>query len=172
MRSDKGVAVLLRAFKILKDKIPDASLILVGKGSQDAKIKSLIGELALGESAFHLGYMEDIRPPLCSLDVFVHPAVRPEGVPQTLLQAMATEIPVVSTDVGGVSEVAIDGETALVVPSDDPESLSSAIGKMILDGDISKKISSASREMVQASYSQKVTLSQMAEIYRKCAGLI
>ncbi len=172
MRSDKGVAVLLRAFKILKDKIPDACLILVGKGGQDAEIKLLIGELALGESAFHLGYMEDIRPPLYSLDVFVHPAVRPEGVPQTLLQAMATKIPVVSTDVGGVSEVAIDGETALVVPSNDPESLSSAIGKMILNGDISEKISSQARKMVQTTFSQKVMFSQMAEIYRKCAGLV
>lgn len=169
MRHDKGVSILLNAFKSLQEKRSDTYLILVGKGVQDEEIHSQIRELSLGGSAAHLGYIDDVRDPLSALDIFVHPAVSPEGVPQAVLQAMSCGIPVIASDVGGVNEVAIDGRTALSVPPGEPALLEAAILKLLKDRKLALSLISNAREMVQVEFNLSWMLTKMASIYHDLA---
>jgi glycosyltransferase involved in cell wall biosynthesis len=165
IRIDKGIPDLLRAFKAVKQKKEDAYLVLIGKGSQDDEVRSLLRELSLKGSAAHLGFMEDVRQPLSGLDVFVHPAIHPEGVPQGVLQAMSCGVPVIASDVGGVNEVAIDGRTALSVPPGEPAILEAAILKLLEDRNLALSLASQAREMVQSDFSLSWMLTKMTSIY-------
>jgi len=166
MRNDKGVTVLLQAFKMILKKIDGARLLLVGSGVQDGSIKDSIVTMDLSGSVIHLGYREDVQVPFGAIDIFVHPAIRPEGIPQTILQAMAMGVPVVATSIGGVDEVAKHMETAVTVGPNDPVALSKAIVDLMIDINYAKRLRGAALEMVRNEHSLDGMLNKMAAIYR------
>src|SRR2546430_2757979 len=81
----------------------------------------------LGERVIFAGLQRDVAPWLAALDVFALPSYANEGVPQALLQAMVARVPCVTTSVGGIPEIARDGETARVVPATNAKALAAAI---------------------------------------------
>ncbi len=166
MRHDKGVHVLLEAFGRVLEEIPRARLLLVGSGIQDDSIRDSIVTLGLCGSVIHLGYREDVQLPLGAMDIFVHPAISPEGIPQTILQAMAMGVPVVATSIGGVDEVARHNETAVTVGPNDPVALSKAIVGLMTDINYAERLRDAALDMVRNEHSLDGMLDKMAAIYR------
>lgn len=117
----KDHPTLFQAFDRLRDKVPDARLLVVGDGPERARLESLAGE-----GVIFLGDRADVPEILRALDLFVLSS-RNEGVSNTILEAMATGLPVVATRVGGNPELVKDGQTGTLVPTGDPVALAQAL---------------------------------------------
>jgi glycosyltransferase involved in cell wall biosynthesis len=116
----------LHAMKRLRATMPNAKLLLVGDGEERPAVERLIGELALTDSVRVLGTRHDVPRLLQAADVFLLTSVS-EGIPLTLIEAMATGLPCVATRVGGVPEVVIDRHTGLLAEVSNPESVAVAL---------------------------------------------
>lgn len=128
--SVKGVDILLQAVKSVLESHPDIYLLLVGVGPSDTGLVALASELDIANRVVWAGVVDDAWRLLAAADVYVQPS-RSEGLPFSVMEAMAMGIPVVATNVGGVREAVVDGETGVLADAD-PISLSTAL-KDLLD---------------------------------------
>ena len=115
----KDHATAVRAMAHLARERPDARLLLVGEGPERPLIEDLVGRLGLGAHVRLLGQRADVSRLLATADLALLTSIS-EGIPLTLIEAMAAGLPIVSTRVGGVAEVVEDGRTGLLAPSGDP----------------------------------------------------
>ncbi len=91
-------------------------------------------------------------------------------MPQALLQAMFTGLSAVTTDAGAIPEIAIDGETALVVPREDVAALAGALGRLLADVDLAARLGNAARERVLARHGLTAMLERMESVFAQAAG--
>lgn len=110
----KNHAVLLEAFRLILERFPGCCLDLVGDGETLEDTKAKAAALGLGERVRFLGAQENVRPYLEGADLFVLPS-RYEGMPMTILEAMAAGLPIVASRVGGIPDMVSDGQSALLV---------------------------------------------------------
>ena len=101
-------------------------VLAVGQGPLADEVRDLHRELALGERVRLLGYRSDVRDLLAAADLFVLGSAF-EGLPVSIMEAMAAGLPVAATAVGGVPEAVVDGETGILVPPRDPDALADAV---------------------------------------------
>jgi glycosyltransferase involved in cell wall biosynthesis len=99
-------------------------------------------------------------------DVFALPS-HSEGSPNVLLEAMAANVPIVATTVGGVPEIVQHNESALLVPSNDPPHLTSAIANLLTDKDLSRRLVRQAAELVTTQYTPDNYVRNLIEFYRK-----
>ena len=116
----------VRAMKVVARTLPHAKLLIVGSGPQEATILAEIERHGLNDHVRLLGLRHDIPDLLAAADAFLLTSVS-EGIPLTLIEAMAAGLPVVSTNVGGVSEVVEDGVTGILAPAGDDTALGNAL---------------------------------------------
>jgi sugar transferase (PEP-CTERM/EpsH1 system associated) len=129
----KDQASLLQAFALLhKHTAQPCRLVIVGEGSQRAALEQQIDQLDLGDTVRLLGNRHDVPALLAECDVFVLSSIA-EGMPVTLMEAMAAGLPVVATDVGGVASVVDDGVTGTLVPASDARALADALETYVAD---------------------------------------
>ena len=166
LRSWKGHRYLLEAFAGLP--FP-ATLVIVGDGPQREALEQRAKELAITERVLFAGNQRDVVPWLQALDIFALPSYANEGVPQALLQAMCTGLPCVTTHVGSISELAIDGRTALVVPPMQAPPLQQALARLIENQDLRKSLGDAARAHCAQTMSAERMLDRMEAIYRSAA---
>lgn len=129
LRSWKGHSYLIDAFKSIDNS--NLHLLIVGNGPQWDNIVEKTDSLELTEKVTLCGDQENVVPWLQSMDIFVLPSYANEGVPQGLMQAMACGLPVISTDVGSITEIVCEGTNGLVVPIKDSVNLGYAIESLI-----------------------------------------
>jgi len=129
---------LLYAFAQLLKKHPDTRLYLVGDGDLRGKIEALAEELDLQRLVTFCGMQSDVHPYLQNADIFVLPS-KYEGMPMTIIEAMATGLPIVATDVGGIPDMVTNGKSALLVPCE-PAAIADACRKLILDPLLREKL--------------------------------
>ena len=130
LRSWKGHLYLLEAFqKLIADGVR-AFLLLVGEGPYRVVIEEKIAQLGLQPWVRLAGFRDQVAPWFALMDVVVLASYANEGVPQSLLQALAMAKPVVGTTVGGIPEVVSDAETGLLVPPRDPQALARVLGRL------------------------------------------
>jgi glycosyltransferase involved in cell wall biosynthesis len=122
----KDQAGLVRAFAHLRRQHPAAILVIAGDGPCRPELEALIGALALGSDVRLLGERKDVPEVLRAMDVFVLPSLA-EGISNTILEAMATGIPVVATRVGGSPELVLDGHCGALVDPGNRDALAAAI---------------------------------------------
>jgi len=163
LRSWKGHRFLVSAMN--DPGLSEARLVIVGDGPQDENLKKQIAELGLQERVLLAGRHDDVVPWLHAFDVFALPSTGNEGVPQALMQAMACELPVVTTRAGAIPELAQDEENALIVPSENSEALAGAIGQLLRDRELGKRLGGAARSRVEAKHSTKVMLDAMEAVF-------
>src|SRR5438105_14546065 len=116
------------------------------------------------------GNQRDVVPWLQALDIFALPSYANEGVPQALLQAMLVGLPCVTTNVGGIGELAIDGSTAIVVPPQDVAALRAALQRLMNEPALRSKLGAAARAHCAERLSDERMLDRMEAIYRDAAG--
>jgi glycosyltransferase involved in cell wall biosynthesis len=124
----KGVDVALRALA----KLPDAWLVVLGDGSERARLEGLARELDVSGRVWLPGRVPDVAAWLRRADVLVHPA-RWEGFGMALLEAMLCAKPVVASRVSSIPEVVADGETGILVEPGDPDALAGAVSRVLAD---------------------------------------
>ena len=158
LRSWKGHLYLVEALHRLRQEGLQAGLVLVGEGPYREVIEPKIAALDLQEWVCLTGYQDDVPPWLALMDIVVLASYANEGVPQSLLQAMAMGKPVVGTDCGGIPEIVQPGVNGLLVPPRDSEALAAALAHLLSRPETRQQFGAAGRRLVESCYS----LEQMA----------
>ena len=112
---DKGHAYLLESLSHLDRPSSELGLVLVGDGPEDGTIRETASDLGLENRVHMIGYRSDVTSVFKDVDIFVLPSLE-EGIPVTVLEAMACSLPVIATTVGGVADLVDDGTTGILVP--------------------------------------------------------
>jgi glycosyltransferase involved in cell wall biosynthesis len=157
----KDHATAIRTIERVARRRPDARLVLVGEGLERASIEDLVHRLGVGENVRLLGRRTDVPRLLSAADVVLLTSIS-EGIPLTLIEAMAAGLPVVSTRVGGVPEVVVDGETALLAPSGDAEALAGHILDLADDPGRRARMGLSGRRRAREQFSE----GRMHQLYR------
>jgi glycosyltransferase involved in cell wall biosynthesis len=126
----KGQHILIKAINMLKKDYKNIKLLLIGKGPDGLKLKKMVKNLGLDGQVIFLGYQDNIADFLDVADIVVLPSFR-EALARTILEAMALEVPVIATDVGGNSEVVKNGWTGMLVKPGDEIGLTRCIAEML-----------------------------------------
>jgi len=141
--------------------IPEATFVVVGDGPLRGAL-----EAAAGPNVHFLGFREDMPAVYASLDVLVQPSLR-EGMPMTILEAMAAGLPVVATRVGAAGDVIDNGSTGMLVPPRDVAAMTAAVRSLLRDD---HGIGSAARQEVAKSYTVDVMAGRYADAYQSVVG--
>lgn len=156
---------MLRAFSMIVSKKTDVVLLLVGQGSLMEEVKKIASELNLEDKVQFLGVRRDVPDLMNAADAYVMSSAW-EGMPMVLLEAGACGLPVVATDVGGNSEVVLNGKTGFIVPPRNPETLAQAMEKMMaLPKEKRLEMGKAGRAYIEANYSLEHAVDQWEALY-------
>ena len=147
---EKGVDYLIRSFVQLKKAQP-CQLLIIADGPARENIVQLIQECKTADSVLLVSGTDDVAPYLAASDVFVLPS-RFEGLSNSLLEAMACGLPVVSTRVGGSKDLIQDGVNGLLVDVDNEEQLAGAMGRVLGDRPLGESLGKNARETVKAKH--------------------
>jgi len=165
LRSWKGHEFVIRAMKTLKQSIPNIHLLIVGDGPVKDKIINLIKSLSLEDSITLTGYQPNPSPFFKAMDIVILPSYAGEATSQTLPQAMLMEKPVISTNIGGLSEVVIDKETGLTILPKDSESISQAVLKLFSDVELRDRIAIQGRDHALNFFTFKKMVDTTESVY-------
>ena len=172
----KGFEYLIDAMAALEPRRPAARLVLAGGGDLDAELHGRAAARGIAERVTWLGTVAqpDVAGWLAAADVAAVPSVRDDagnvdGLPNVVLEALASTTPVVATPAGGIATVAIDGETALVVPERDPAALASAMDELLRNPELRVRIGRAARARVQARHTWERVAERFEAAYDRVA---
>jgi len=163
------VGDVLRAFRLIQNRFPEARLLIAGGGSEEKKIKKLAGELKL-ENAEFLGRIENEAMPKIydKADIYLNSSIV-DNMPLSIIEAFSCGLAVVSTDAGGIPYICENGETALLVGKNDYESLASEAIRLLEDDELARKIiANARRECVK--YSPENIRVEWSKLYQDLAA--
>jgi glycosyltransferase involved in cell wall biosynthesis len=165
LRSWKGHLYLLEAFAQLD--APGWKLLIVGDGPMRQRLEERTAELGLSEKVLFTGQQANPEDWLRAMDIFCLPSYANEGVPQSIIQAMLTGLPIVTTPVGAILEAVSNDITALVVPPKDATALALAITRLLNDGVIAAQLGNAVRHIANDSFSRETMLNHMETIFQR-----
>jgi glycosyltransferase involved in cell wall biosynthesis len=158
----KGYEYLLKAIKGLEN--PNLMVVLVGDGPERKSIEELAGRLGISENVRIFGYRPDMPEVYASLDIVVLPSLD-EGLPLTVLEAMAAKRAIVATDVGAVGKAIIDGQTGLLVRPAAVEPLRDAIAQLVANSDLRAQLGTRAQRRARERFSASAMAKSYAELY-------
>ena len=170
---EKDLETWLRAAALVAKRFPEARFVLVGEGKDDGtldELKRLASELGIAKHIHFPGYRSDLLPVYAAFDLFVLSSRR-EGLPNSILEAMAMALPVVTTDVAGAKELVLDGRTGYVLPQSDAQGIARALVTLTEHEELRKRMSDASRERVERDFSFSTRLQRIESLYERVLGL-
>jgi glycosyltransferase involved in cell wall biosynthesis len=165
LHRQKGIEFLLQA----ATRVPDAVFVIVGEGPAREALEAQARELRVQDRFVFLGQRDDVPDLLASCDVFVLPSLW-EGLPLSILEAMAANKPVIATNVGGTPEAITNGETGLLVPPEDPTALATAIQSVLHDPEFARGLAARGRAHVRQEFSVETMVSRITAIYEEVLG--
>jgi glycosyltransferase involved in cell wall biosynthesis len=169
LRPEKDFSTLIRIAAVLLEDRPDLSgqvrFLIAGDGPERAKLESQIRETHLGPVVSLLGIRTDV-PALMAVSKLFLMTSRSEGLPMTLLEALHAGLPIVATDVGGVSEVVEHGKNGLLASAGDAEALAAHLRTLIYDPNLRARFGRASLEKAQ-QFSIEANAEQHLALYRR-----
>jgi glycosyltransferase involved in cell wall biosynthesis len=161
----KGYSYLIEAFAQLKEQIPSAHLIFVGEGRLQNELEQQAAETPYADSIHFLGPRSDITSILKAIDVFVLSSIA-EGLPRSLLEAMAARVPCIGTKVGGIPEILADGEFGYLVSPKDDDALAEAMMKIAnISEQEREKLIKKAWQRVADEYSHETVRKKLENIY-------
>jgi glycosyltransferase involved in cell wall biosynthesis len=163
VRSWKGIMDLLHAAVLLKER-KEIKWVVVGGGHVD-DYRSKIPELGLEKIVTFIGHLEAPYSAIRAMDIFALLSTAHEGVSQATLQAAYLERPLVTTTIGGLPEVCLDGRTGLIIPPLSPESVARAVAKLVDNPHLRTQFGSHGKQLVEEKFTMKQTLDEMERVY-------
>ncbi|NVM20299.1 MAG: glycosyltransferase family 4 protein [Desulfobacterales bacterium] len=162
----KGIYELLDAFNNLRDHNKHIFLVLIGEGKSTSQLKVTIEKRGLQNCVKLTGYIPNDRMQLWynSADIFVLPTYH-EGTPNVVVEAMACELPVVATDVGGIPEILSDGKTGIIVKPRDASGLANALDRLINDAKLRRMLGKNGRRFVEEELTWETNASELIKVY-------
>jgi len=164
MEEHKGLKYLLEAASLLLQSKNDVSFLLVGEGVLKKELKILCADLKIEKNVIFAGEQSDISEILSLSDIFVLPSLR-EGLPLTILEAMACGKPVIATNVGGIPEIVKDGENGILVYPKDPETLYMAMNELLGDREKREKMGRIGKRVCDESFRTKTMVEKVEDLY-------
>ena len=165
----KGFEYLLRAARELRDVFPTLKVVIVGEGPDRTAIENMIQRFGLQSNVILAGQHSDMPAIYAAMDVFVLPSLN-EGLPMTILEAMAASKPVIATRVGAIPKVIQDGETGLLVDPGDTDGLRSALARLLADSDLRCRIGAAGHDWVSRNYTSEAMALKYRQMYDDVLG--
>ncbi|MEX0749805.1 MAG: glycosyltransferase family 4 protein [Dehalococcoidia bacterium] len=165
---EKGLPHLLRATGMLRDRGIDIQLVLAGEGPSRKQVEGLIKDLRLGDRVELLGDVphEDVPAVLQRLDVFALPSTW-EGFGVSAVEASAMQLPIVASDIHGIPDVVVDGQTGLLVPPANAAPIAGAIEELARDAPLRQRMGEAGRAFVEANYRWSDNAALMERLYEE-----
>ena len=162
--AQKDFPTFLRAAAMIAAEFPDVDFLVVGEGGERAALEALAWRLGLGARVVFTGLRHDVPRLLAAVDVFALTSLY-EGFPNVLLEAMATGAVAVATDVGGCRELVTSGETGLLVPPRAPAAVAAAVGRVLRDPALARRLATAARQRVEGAFSIDVMARRTMDAY-------
>ncbi|MBZ0267046.1 glycosyltransferase, partial [bacterium] len=162
LRPEKAHKTFLLAARFVADELPDAHFLLVGDGPQRADLEREIHALNLEGRAHLAGRRADVADVLAAFDVSVLCSTDVETFPMAFLESMASALPLIGTQVGGLGEMIREEENGLLVRPRDPRGLADAMLRLLGNRDLARRFGEASRRRVEADF----TLAGMVDAYQ------
>lgn len=166
LRHEKNQQQLIEAFSFIVTQRPNVRLLLAGGGAYREKLEKLITDKGLERNVFLLGSRLDTPDLYKAFDVYALTSVF-EGLPLTILEAMAAGCPIVATDVTGIRDVVHDGETGLLVALHNPEQTAQAIMRLLDDPILVRSIVERGQRFVGEHYSLETMTANYRTLYKQ-----
>ncbi len=174
----KGVATSLRAFAIFKKDHPQAKFYIAGKGPLQPELEMLAAGLGIFKDVHFIGFLSQskLMELYASSHLFLHPSEMPpdenqEGVPNSILEAMATGLPVAATQHGGIPEAVEHGRTGWLVPEEDHTALANAMQEITRSPRVLTEMGLRAREAVIKRFEQEAQIDQLEWFYEEAIVL-
>ncbi|HEY8520456.1 MAG TPA: glycosyltransferase family 4 protein [Gammaproteobacteria bacterium] len=161
-RPRKGIEYLVDAVARLP---ADVHLLLVGH-TQAPRLTAAIEASGAGQRIHRVGHRADAPALTAACDVFVLPSIRREGLPRSVIEAMAYGVPPIVTACGGSPELVVDGQSGIVVPVADSAAIAAAIERLRSDPALRRRMGEAARERIRTSFRIEDTIEQTLALYR------
>jgi glycosyltransferase involved in cell wall biosynthesis len=168
LRSYKGIDNLVAAVAQVVRREGGVSLVIIGDGPCRAEIEKQVCQLGLGGHVHFLGSREDVPSVLAACDVGALTS-RTEGFPNAILEYMAAGLPTTATDVGGIPEVLVDGETGFLVPAGDVEAIANRLSRLLGNAALRSEMGRRARTVVEESFSVAAMSAEYAGLYERAA---
>jgi glycosyltransferase involved in cell wall biosynthesis len=163
LRPEKAHEVAIGAAGLLRDRFTSLRLLVVGAGSERPALERAAEPL--GETVRFAGYRPDAMEVLDAIDVLAHPS-RADAFPTTLLEAMASSVPIVATAVGGIPEIVEDGVTGTLVEAPPrPDALAEALAPLVESPELRRRLGAAGRERFETRFSAEAWARRLRELY-------
>lgn len=165
----KDLGTLVDAVVRAARTTPRIRLAIVGDGPERGALEGAIERLGAGDRVRLLGHRDDVRALLAGFDAFANTSTS-EGISLTLLEAMAAELPVVATRVGGTPEVVVDGETGRLAPARDPDAFAAALLDTSRDAARARAWGAEGRRRLLAHFTIDEMVRRYEDVYREVAA--
>jgi glycosyltransferase involved in cell wall biosynthesis len=165
----KHLETLIEAFADLRVVLPRSVLVILGDGPERERLETVARTAGVGDAVRFLGDRRDVRRVLPAFDVYVNSSIS-EGVSLTILEAMAAQLPVIATAVGGTPEVVQDGITGVLVPARQPVRLAHALIAVSKSPERRRTLGNAARLSVEARFAIDGMVERYADVYARLAG--
>jgi glycosyltransferase involved in cell wall biosynthesis len=166
LSEEKRVIDLIKAIKIVTEKKHDIQCIIVGTGPEEKKLKQLVSDLNLSGTVIFNGYSNNSFEKLFEFDMFVLPS-RTEGCPIVILEAMATGLPVIATDVGGNKELVEENVTGKLISPNNPSVLADQIINLIKNDTLRKSMGENGMQMAFSKFEPLQFTRKLENVYSK-----
>lgn len=170
LSAEKGFADLLEAVAMARSSAPDFRLVIVGEGPERGPLEASIARLGLTGQVLLPGHFHRMAPWYALANALVMPS-HSEGSPNVLLEAMAAGLPVVATSVGGIPEMASDGETAFLVAPHRPPDLARVIAMVVNDPVMAAGMGSAGKKRATERFSTSAHYRSLIKVYEQLIGM-
>jgi glycosyltransferase involved in cell wall biosynthesis len=167
----KGHRVLLDAMRQLLHSYPKLKLICLGEGQGEQELRALCENFGLAHCVRLVGYQQNVSEWLAAADINVLPTFY-EGLPLTILEAMASGLPTVASNVGGIPEAIEDGVSGLLVPPGDPQRLAEALSFLLRDAATRARIGHAAHARVLRTFVIEQQVSSTEKLYLELCGAL
>ncbi len=162
----KNLSFTIKAMVDIASKLPYAKLILVGKGEQEKELKELVGKNGISDKVHFLGLIKDVNNVLNIFDIFLFPSSSGEGMPNSVLEAMAAKVPVVASDIPGNIEILENGNRGLLFKNNDNDSLVDTVLKLASDKALSNRVAERAYQYVNKNVSMQRMIERYENFYR------
>jgi glycosyltransferase involved in cell wall biosynthesis len=176
--SSLGRLVYKKGFRILIDSLPEiihrypqVRLVLGGEGPLREELEKEVNRIGLSKQVTFMGRIpwDQVQTFLAASDIFVLPSVKDhygnmDGLPTVLLEAMSCGVPIIASDIGGVSMVVENARTGILVPPGDSQSLVNAIGTLAGDPEMRHSVGTAARQAIEQQFNWQNVVHRLAEV--------
>jgi glycosyltransferase involved in cell wall biosynthesis len=158
----KGIEYLIEAVSHLKD----VHLEIAGDGPQREELERAVTVFGVSDEVTFTGWIDDVAEEMSTWDIYAQPSIA-EGFGIAALEAMALGIPVVASDVGGLREIIVDGETGFLVSPKSPGRLAARIRELAADSELRARLGQAGRERAAKYFSRERECAAIQSAYEK-----